>query len=111
MELKDYVAIVRKRWVSIVLVSVLVTGAAVAMTLLATPLYSARSQVFVSVRTGDTSTDLIQGSSFTQRQVKSYTDLVTSPRVLIPVIEELDLSTTPDELAKSISAAPRSTRC
>ena len=105
MELKDYVAIVRKRWVSIVLVTVLVTGAAVAMTLLATPLYSARSQVFVSVRTGDTSTDLVQGASFTQRQVKSYTDLVTSPRVLIPVIEQLDLATTPDELATSISAS------
>lgn len=104
MELKDYLAIVRKRWMSILLVTMLVTGAAVALTVLATPMYSARSQVFVSVRTGDTSTDLIQGSSFTQRQVKSYTDLVDSPRVLIPVIEQLDLSTTPDELAKSVSA-------
>lgn len=105
MELKDYLAIVRKRWMSILLVTALVTGAAVAFTVLATPMYSARSQVFVSVRTGDTSTDLIQGSSFTQRQVKSYTDLVTSPRVLIPVIEQLDLATTPDELAESISAS------
>ncbi len=104
MELQDYVAIVRKRWLSILLVTALVAGAAVALTALATPQYTARSQVFVSVRTGDSVSDLVQGSSFTQRQVKSYTDLVTSPRVLIPVIEQLDLATTPDELATAIGA-------
>ncbi len=105
MELRDYVAILRKRWMSIAVITVLITGAAVAWSLVATPQYTARAQVFVSVRTGDSVSDLVQGSSFTQRQVKSYTDLVTSPRVLIPVIEDLDLSTTPDELAKSIGAS------
>ena len=105
MELRDYLVILRKRWMSIAIITALVTGAAVAWSLVATPLYTARAQVFVSVRTGDSVSDLVQGSSFTQRQVKSYTDLVTSPRVLIPVIEELDLATTPDELAKSIGAS------
>ncbi|MBX9244236.1 polysaccharide biosynthesis tyrosine autokinase [Actinotalea ferrariae] len=105
MELQDYVAILRKRWVSISLITLVALGAAVGVTLLTTPTYEARAQVFVSVRTGGgTTSDLLQGSSFTQKQVKSYTDLVTSPRVLIPVIENLDLSTTPDELARSIAA-------
>ena len=105
MELQDYIAIVRKRWLSILVITLLGAGAAFAASTAMTPQYTARSQVFVSVRTGDTTTDLIQGSSFTQRQVKSYTDLVTSPRVLIPVIDHLDLATTPDELASMITAS------
>ena len=104
MELQDYLAIVRKRWLSILLITVLTTGAAIAATLLAVPTYSARSQVYVSLQSAGTTADLLQGSNFAQRQVKSYTDLVTTPRVLTPVIEQLDLATTPDELAKSITA-------
>ena len=105
MELHDYLAILRKRWVSILLITALAVGGAAVATLLATPTYQAKSQVFVSVRTeGTTSSDLLQGTSFTQKQVKSYTDMVTSPRVLIPVIEHLGLPTTPDELAKSVTA-------
>ncbi|GEN81292.1 polysaccharide biosynthesis tyrosine autokinase [Actinotalea fermentans] len=104
MELRDYLAIVRKRWISIALITVLLTGAAVAVTLATTPVYTARAQVYVSVRTGETTTDLLQGSSFSQRQVKSYTDLASTPLVLTPVIEHLDLATTPDTLAESVSA-------
>jgi succinoglycan biosynthesis transport protein ExoP len=106
MELHDYLETLRKRWVSVALVTALAVCAAIAANVLMTPTYEARSQVFVSVRTaGGSTSDLAQGSSFTQKQVKSYTDLVTSPRVLIPVIEHLDLATTPDELAKSITSA------
>jgi polysaccharide biosynthesis transport protein len=104
VELQDYVGVLRKRWISIVLLTALAAGAALTFTLLTTPTYEARAQVFVSVRTGNTSSDLLQGSSFTQNQVKSYTDLVTSPRVLTPVIEHLALPTTPDELADQVSA-------
>ncbi|WNB85213.1 polysaccharide biosynthesis tyrosine autokinase [Cellulomonas sp. ATA003] len=106
MELHDYLVTLRKRWVSVALITALALCAAVAATLIATPTYEAKSQVFVSVRTaGGSTSDLVQGSSFTQKQVKSYTDLVTSPRVLIPVIEHLDLATTPDELARSVSSS------
>jgi capsular exopolysaccharide synthesis family protein len=105
VELQDYLAVARKRWVSIIVITTIALGAAVALTLVTTPRFEARSQVFVSVRTGSTTSDLLQGSSFTQKQVKSYTDLVTSPRVLIPVIEHLNLATTPDELAKSVTAS------
>ncbi|PFG33187.1 polysaccharide biosynthesis tyrosine autokinase [Sanguibacter antarcticus] len=104
MELQDYLAVLRKRWITIALVTALGIAVGAAATLLATPTYKARSQVFVSVMTGETSSDLLQGSSFTQKQVKSYTALVTSPRVLIPVIDELGLDTTPEALANSVSA-------
>lgn len=104
MELQDYVAVLRKRWITIALVTAIGIAAGIAATALTTPTYKARSQVFVSVRTGETSSDLLQGSSFTQKQVKSYTALVTSPRVLQPVIDQLDLTTSPETLASTVSA-------
>ncbi|MBF0689108.1 MAG: formate--tetrahydrofolate ligase [Cellulomonas sp.] len=105
MEFQDYLSIVRKRWLSIVLIATLVVAGAVAATLAATPMYQAHAQVYVSVRSSGTTSDLLQGSNFTQRQVSSYAELATTPRVLVPVIEHLDLPTTPDALASSISAS------
>jgi len=104
VELHDYLVILRKRWMSILLITALWVAVAMSATLLATPTYQAKSQVFVSVSTGGSTADLLQGSNFSQNQVTSYTDMVTSPRVLIPVIEKLGLATTPDQLAGSITA-------
>ena len=104
MELHDYLILGRKRWVSILLITALAVAGAMGASLLATPTYQANSQVFVSVISGGSTSDLLQGSNFTLNRVKSYTDMVTSPRVLIPVIQRLSLHTTPDQLASSISA-------
>jgi polysaccharide biosynthesis transport protein len=103
MGLSEYLAILRKRWMSILIVTSLAMAVAIGASLLATPTYEAKSQVFVSVSTGGSTSDLLQGSSFTQNRVKSYADMVTSPRVLIPVIEQLHLASTPDKLARSIT--------
>lgn len=104
MEFQDYVQIVRHRWLSILLIAALVVAGALAATLAATPLYTSHAQVYVSVRTSGTTSDLLQGSNFTQRQVSSYAELATTPRVLDDVIGDLDLATTPDELAQSLAA-------
>lgn len=106
MDFQDYMSIVRKRWLSIVLVTSLLVGAAITATVLATPSYEARSQVYVSVRTGGTTTDLVQGSNFTQRQVKSYSDLATSPLVLGPVIDDLGLEASTEDLSRAVTASP-----
>ncbi|WP_265522577.1 polysaccharide biosynthesis tyrosine autokinase [Oerskovia flava] len=104
MELADYLRLLRKRWLYIAVVGMIGVLAAVALSLATTPTYQATSQVYVSVRGADTSNDLAQGSAFTVRQVKSYSELVTSPRVLEPVIEELGLEETPASLAQMVSA-------
>lgn len=105
LELQDYLAILRKRWIAILLITALAVVGAGVVTYLTTPLYESRAQVYVSVRTSSESTsDLLQGSNFTQRQIKSYVDLTGSPRVLQPVIEELGLDETADQLAGAINA-------
>ena len=106
MELRDYIRILRKGWILIVAMTLLgVAGAAIA-SIVMTPRYVASTQLFVSVQTSDATTtgDLAQGSTAAQQKVRSYVDVVTSSRVLTPVIEELGLDTTARQLAGNITA-------
>src|SRR5690606_29997087 len=73
------------------------------MTATATPQYLATLQLFVSTPGGSAS-DLVQGSSFTQRQVATYADLMTTPVVLSEVVRTQDIDVTPRELAQRVSA-------
>ena len=105
MELADYLAILKRRWLSILMATLLGLAAGLAFSLLQTPMYTASSQVFVSVRgAGDNVNELVQGTTFTTRAVRTYTQLVSAPRVLEPVIAELGLNTTPVQLAERVRA-------
>ncbi len=83
---------------------VLALGAAFAATSLSTPVYEARTQLFVATRTGEDSAQLNQGQSFSQARVQSYAAIVTTRQVTAPVVKELKLRTTPEELASRITA-------
>lgn len=104
MELQDYLGILRKRWASILVITVLSVGAAIGISLAMTPVYQASTQLFVSVQGGASTSDLLQGANFTRQQVSSYTQLVTSPLVLNPVIEDLGLEERAESLSVRVSA-------
>ena len=104
MELHDYLTILRRRWLSLAVLTLLGVSAAAAYSYMLTPIYTARAQVFVSVRGVDSVGEMVQGTTFTVRAVKTYTQLVTSPAVLQPVIDELGLPTTAAALAGQVSA-------
>ena len=103
MEPRDYLRALRRRWTVIVGLGVL--GVLIALIYDATmpTLYKATSSVFVSTQRGETTSELVQGSTFTQANVQSYARLATTPVVLQPVIDELDLDITPPELATAIT--------
>ncbi|MCU1537400.1 MAG: Chromosome partitioning protein [Humibacillus sp.] len=107
MELRDYVEVVRKRWRIVALVALSVLAAAAVWTILTPKTYAATTQFFVSTTAaGDTNAaSLQQGNTFTQARVKSYTQLLTSPKVLDPVIADAGLDISAEALAKQISAA------
>jgi polysaccharide biosynthesis transport protein len=104
VELRDYISVLRKRWLLVTLLTALCLAGATAATFGMTPKYEANTQLFVSTQAGEDASQLLQGSSFSQQRVKSYADIVTSPRVLQPVIDELKLPVTARELAESVSA-------
>lgn len=50
MELQDYLVTLRRRWVSILVITVLALGGALGASLLMTPMYQATTQLYVSVQ-------------------------------------------------------------
>jgi capsular exopolysaccharide synthesis family protein len=105
MELSDYIRVLRKSWLIIVAAALVGVAAAAAYSLTRTPLYSSESQVFVSTQGSATIGELQQGSTFTEKRVTTYTNLVTTPIVMAPAIDELGLDMTPGELATQVSAS------
>ncbi|MGO1592425.1 MAG: polysaccharide biosynthesis tyrosine autokinase [Ancrocorticia sp.] len=105
MELDEYLLLLRKRWLLILVTTALFTGGALGFSLAQTPRYAATTQLFVSVRTGEASVgDLSEGSSFVQQAVASYVSIVDSAAILDQVIEDLGLDVTRHELAKQVTA-------
>jgi len=104
VELKDYIRVIRKRWRIIMAAMLVVLAGAALATTLSPKVYEAQTQLFVSTSGGNDSGALLQGSNFTQQRVKSYADIMTSPKVLDPVIEKLGLDTTAAKLAAQITA-------
>ena len=104
MELKDYIRIIRKRWRIIVAAMLVVLAGAALATALSPKVYEAQTRLFVSTSGGSDSGALLSGSSFTQQRVKSYADVITTPKVLDPVIEALQLKTTAATLGGQITA-------
>ncbi|MET4639307.1 polysaccharide biosynthesis tyrosine autokinase [Mycetocola sp. 2940] len=105
MELRDYIRILRKGWVLILLLTLVGVAAAAGFSLTQSPQYAASSKVFVSTSSGETANDLAQGNNFTVQRVKTYSDLATTPIVLLPVIASLELNTTAESLARSVSVS------
>lgn len=105
MELRDYIRILRKGWLLIVLFCLVGIAAAAAYSLTITPQYSSSSKVFVSTSSGESVSELAQGNSFTVQRVKTYSDLATTPIVLLPAIASLGLNVTSDQLASHVSVA------
>jgi succinoglycan biosynthesis transport protein ExoP len=104
VELQGYIRVIRKRWRIIAAATLLVIAGAAGVTALSPKIYEAQTQLFVSTSSGVDTSQLLQGSNFTQQRVKSYSDVITTPSVLNPVIEKLGLTTTADALAANVTA-------
>lgn len=106
MDLRDYALVLRKRWRLIALCTLLAVAAALTATLVATPMYRASAQLFVSTASSEGSiSGLQQGGQFAQQRVKSYADIVDSRRVTDAVVEQLRLDVDGRELAAQVEAS------
>ncbi|WP_382307722.1 polysaccharide biosynthesis tyrosine autokinase [Herbiconiux sp. UC225_62] len=104
MGIRDYIRVFRKGWVFIVALTLLGIGLGAAYSIAQTPKYQATAQVFVSIQSAGSVSELTQGGNYTANQVKSFADVATSPLVLKPVIDELGLDVSVDELSRSVKA-------
>lgn len=105
MELRDYLRILHRNWILLLVLLIAGTGAGTAYALLQTPTYTASTSLYVSVRTEGAATgELVQGTTFARQMVTSYVDVIPTSLVLSPVIDELGLDETPAQLASRVEA-------
>jgi polysaccharide biosynthesis transport protein len=102
--------VLRRRWVSILAVAGLGLLASLVYVQSAQVTYEARASVFFSLVSGNSASDLVQGSTYAQNQVESFAELARTPEVLEPVIEGLRLDVRPADLTDRIEVTvPTST--
>lgn len=107
LTLVDLINRVRKHLVTAIVTFVLVVLAMCAYLVIATPQYTATSQLYVTANAQAASTDTSVNSlntmgSYIAGQIKSYPTLATTESVLQPVIDQMGLKNTVIGLAKSI---------
>lgn len=105
MDFKQFASLLRRRWLTVVLLVVVALGLSTAYSLAATKQYESTTKIFVSAA-GSTGTgdDTYAGALFTASRMKSYADLATSTDLLEQVVDELGLPVTVEELAGQITA-------
>ena len=104
MEPRAVWSALRMRWRSSV--AGLLAGVALAglATFLIGPSYTSTMQFFVSTADSASTSDAFQGNQFAQQRVASYAGLVTGDALATRIIESLDLSLSPDDVAAKIEA-------
>ncbi|MBA3780855.1 MAG: polysaccharide biosynthesis tyrosine autokinase [Nocardioides sp.] len=104
MTLLDFLKVLRKRWVTVVLLTQLGIVVAAGISALLPKQYEAAATSFVTITTnGSDPTAVYQSSQFALQRVKSYTLLIDSPQVLDAVIDDLGLDTTAQKLSGKVS--------
>lgn len=105
MELRDYIRILHKNWIAILVLLVLGLAGGAAYASMQAPKYVASTQLYVSVRTEGAATgDLVQGTTFARQIVTSYVDVIGTALVLEPVVEKLGIDLTAQALSGRVSA-------
>ncbi|MEV6054288.1 polysaccharide biosynthesis tyrosine autokinase [Streptomyces sp. NPDC052107] len=107
MDLFDYLRVLSRQWVTIVILALLGAGVGALGTQIATPQFRATSTLFISLQGRADATHLTLGNGFTQARVKSYSLVATSPLVLGKVVKALRLNMTPQQLSGKIKVTVR----
>ncbi|WP_209370420.1 polysaccharide biosynthesis tyrosine autokinase [Brevibacterium renqingii] len=105
MSFVDYVRILRKN--AVVLIVLIAAGGlcAAAAFLVQSREYTSKTELFVTTAEAANPDQKQIASAFVQERLRTYVDLADSRKVLEPVIRELSLDVTPEELAEKVSAS------
>jgi capsular exopolysaccharide synthesis family protein len=106
VELREAIAALRVAWWVPVLGLVVGAGVALGVSLAQTPLYTSSMQFFVSTTGGASTSEVYQGSQFSQQRVTSYARVLDSRLLADRVVERLDLDVSARELTERITSAP-----
>lgn len=108
LNLQDFTRVLRSRWITVLITALIAVLAALAYTLITTPLYQASTRLFVSTSTGGSSaSDLYQGNRLSQERVISYTELLKGETLAQRTVDKLGLDMTAEQLRKHVKATAK----
>lgn len=105
MSVVDYLRSIGRNWVAVVALAVLGAVGGFVLSSATPDLYRSTSALLLTSDRGGSTSELVQGSTYVQNLVSTYVLLANSEIVLQPVIEELDLDTSAQALATTVSAS------
>jgi succinoglycan biosynthesis transport protein ExoP len=103
MDLSTVLRTLRKGWLLILGGAVLGMLGATALNVTAEPQYKATTSLYVSVGGSTNSSELAQGGNAAEQKVQSFATVAKGARVLQPVIDDLGLRLTSNELAAKVA--------
>ena len=104
MTVVEYFQAIRRGWALVLTLFIIGGSAGFAFSQVQTPQYQASCRLFVAMGgVSDQSTSLQGAAQFAAQRVRSYTQVVSSPNVLQPIIDQMHLSVTPLELSDRLS--------
>lgn len=107
MTLRNYLRVLRERWIIVLVLNLVAVSAACAFWALRPAEYTANLRLYVSAQSVDTTQSAFQGAQLSQERVTSYVELVSSTRVSEEVARRLRRPETPADLAKQITASSK----
>ncbi|WP_299955335.1 polysaccharide biosynthesis tyrosine autokinase [uncultured Modestobacter sp.] len=104
VDLREALAALRRGWLLVVALMLVGGLLGLSASLLSTPKYTSRTQLFVSAADPRSTAEAFQGSQFTQQRVDSYALLLTGEELASRVVDRLGLDISPEALADEVSA-------
>ena len=105
MEFREYLGVLRKYWISIVAFTLLGVVSAGVYVYFTPPVYTAKSTLFLYVSMGNSVADYSQGITYATAQARTYAQIATTPIVLAPVVDDMDLNISPEALATKVTTS------
>ena len=102
MEMKTYLAILGRRWRVILLIGLVISGAAVYGSKYVLPIYQAETRLRVITPEAGSFGDTYHETTFANRLMNTYAQIATSEQVMNELKEKLNLETLPDISVKII---------
>ncbi len=105
LDLRDYLAVLRRRRWIVVQTVVVVVAVALAVTFSQTPRYEAKTRLVVENNTGSSDAAVLRSLVYGERELETQKELVTSEPVAQRVIETLGMDTTLAALTRNVTVS------
>jgi receptor protein-tyrosine kinase len=105
LSFKDFLQLLRARWIIVCASLVVAVLGAGAITLLTTPEYQASTRLFVSTNSAMSASEIYQGNLSSQQRVISYTKLLTGETLAQRTVDKLQLDMGAEALRKKVKAS------